>query len=113
MSGEHYVVDEVMLKIRRDTIDFNNPLIFCKNGLVPIELSHDTTSCVVYRGLKTNLNPKVKTYKAINCFTTKEAAEKRLLEVCENELKTNLNVIKNLQSENNKLAGIISGLKNE
>lgn len=108
MTGEHYIVDEFTFSIKRDTIDFGNPLKFLDGyGLVP---NHEKDEMVVYRGAKNTLNPFGKIYPGRNCFTKKEDADARLLEVCSNTLSKNLTVIKNLEAENEKLCNIIAKL---
>lgn len=103
-----YIVDELTFKIKRDEVDFNNPVLK-ENGSNKLSGMYS----YYFRGKKTNFWPEGKLYLVENCFKTEKEAKERLKQIILYTIEQNLILIENSQKENHKLYKIMEKIKHD
>ena len=107
MNTKAYIVDEISFKIKRDEVDFNNPILK-ENGSNKLSGMYS----YYFRGKKTNLWPEGRLYLAENCFNTEKEAKEKLKTIIKDTIEQNSILIDNLNSENKKLFIKLAELNN-
>jgi len=97
-----YIVDEDSFKIKKDDVDFDNPILK-ENGSNKLSGMYS----YYFKGKKTNIWSKGRLYLVENCFKTEKEAQDKLKKIAQETIEQNLILIENLTTENEKLKKII------